>query len=659
MNRKQLPVVLVLVILLSGCAPTTPSSPAIAPAVPTMTSAPTQTLRPALTATPVPLSSHAISPDNAGRVVEITRWGKGQVYQAFYSPDGQQIALVTSLGVYVYDAHTLTQVSFLEAKSASYCVAVSPDWKMLAWAEGNQIKLLRLSDGSLLRTLKGRGGAEAALTFSPDGSLLVSIARPPGDEVYTGFAELWRVSDGTLLKRWDSHGSRVVFSPDGKLLATCYAMTGVRLWQVTDGVLLRVLESGANHVAFSPDGKTLATAEMGGAVRLWRVSDGTLVREMKGDTLNMVGVMFSPNGEMLASISQEGTTQLWQAADGKLLNTFDSSSAVTFSSDNQVLVVGAGEDVRLGGIFGAPVWEKHAPGIRSMVISPDGTIIATLAGELSRQGDNLRLWRVSDGSSRALPEGNNALSLAFSPDGTHLALGMWDGTLRLLRASDGQVSRAMKGHTAQVQSVAFSPDGTLLASSAMQEVSLWRVGDGTLSRTIRLPRDGWMESVVFSPDGNLLASLSLLSGQVYVWQVSDGGLLSTLDGGDDGYVGDLAFSADGTMLALGKNDSILLWQVPGWKLLRTLQLTAGQVTSIALSPDGALLASGSSEGAIQLWQVSNGSLLHTLTGHTSGVSGIVFSSDGQLFAFGSGDGTVRLWKLDEFDWWRGPSASKP
>ncbi len=641
MNRKQLAVVLVLVILLSGCAPTTPSSPAIAPAIPTMTSAPTQTLV-QLAFTPVTLPSGTISPGIARRVVEITRWGKGQVYQAFYSPDGRQLALATSLGVYVYDAQTLVQVRFLEARSARYCVAVSPDWTMLAWAEGNQIKFLRLSDGSLLRTLEVREGAETALTFSPDGSRLVSIARPPGDEVYTGFAELWRVSDGTLLKRWDSHGSRVVFSPDGKLLATWYAMTGVRLWQVTDGVLLRVLESGANHVAFSPDDKTLATAEMGGAVRLWRVSDGTLVREMKGDTLNMVGVMFSPNGEMLASISQEGTTQLWHAADGKLLNTFDSSSAVTFSSDNQVLVVGAGEDVRLGGIFGAPVWEKHAPGIRSMVISPDGTIIATLAGELSRQGDNLRLWRVSDGSSRALPEGNNALNLAFSPDGMQLALGMWDGTLRLLQASDDRVVRTMKGHSVQVQSVAFSPDGMLLASSAMQEVSLWRVGDGMLSRTLQVPDGGWMESVAFSPDGNLLASHSLLSGQVYVWQVSDGKLLNTLEGENDGYAGHVAFSPDGATVALGKNTHVLLWHIPDGKLLRTLESQAG-IESIAFSPDGSLLASGSSDGAIQLWQVSDGSLLHTLTGHTSGVSGVAFSPDGQLIASGSGDGTVRLW----------------
>jgi WD40 repeat protein len=239
-------------------------------------------------------------------------------------------------------------------------------------------------------------------------------------------------------------------------------------------------------------------------------------------------------------------------------------------------------------------------------------------------------------------------SVAFSPDGTILASGSADHTVRLWNvATRQQIGDPLTGHTDTVASVAFSPDGTTLASgSADHTVRLWNVAS---HRPIGTPLTGHTDtvaSVAFSPDGTTLASGGR-DGTVRLWNVASHRPIGTLFTDHRGGVFSVAFSRDGTTLASGGDGTVRLWDVTSRRQIgNPLTGHTGEVWSVAFSRDGKTLASGSLDGTVRLWNVATRRPIgDPLTGHTGGVGSVAFSRDGTILASGGGDGTVRLWDV--------------
>ncbi|MBE9088845.1 serine/threonine protein kinase [Microcystis aeruginosa LEGE 11464] len=116
--------------------------------------------------------------------------------------------------------------------------------------------------------------------------------------------------------------------------------------------------------------------------------------------------------------------------------------------------------------------------------------------------------------------------------------------------------------------------------------------------------------------------------------------------GHSGTVDSLAYSPDGRYLASGSCDNtIKIWEVATGKELRTLTGHSGSVYSVVYSPDGRYLASGNDDKTIKIWEVATGKELRTLTGHSSGVKSVVYSPDGRYLASGSCDNTIKIWEV--------------
>jgi serine/threonine protein kinase len=188
-------------------------------------------------------------------------------------------------------------------------------------------------------------------------------------------------------------------------------------------------------------------------------------------------------------------------------------------------------------------------------------------------------------------------------------------------------------------SIAASPNGKYLALGISDsKVQILDASNGNVLQTIRSAYGGW--SVAFSPDSNLVVGGT--SQGMSMWETASGIWLPT-SGGEGSLIRSLTFSNDGALLAGGSNGIIFVWNVADGNLRFEIKEDFGDVYSLDFSPDDSLLASGSEDGSVRLWSTSSGNLLRSLTAHTSPVFGVCFSPDGKFLASGANEGSIRIW----------------
>ena len=256
------------------------------------------------------------------------------------------------------------------------------------------VRLWDTTTGNNRTTLTGHIGPIESVAFSADGQ---TVASSGGITVINGWfvddytIRLWDAATGTHKTTLFGHKDRVfdvVFSPDGRMLASCGEDKNVCLWDTATGNHLATLaghKGGVYNITFSPDGKTLASSGRG-EIYLWDVAN----RQQKLSLTGYVGapwdLAFSPDGQTLASGGTDSDVHLWDVATG----------------EHKITLTG------------------HTDRITSVAFSPDGKTLASSGGWKDR---TVRLWDPMRGElkSTLTVYADTVQSVAFSPDGNTLA----------------------------------------------------------------------------------------------------------------------------------------------------------------------------------------------------------------------------------------------
>ena len=408
-------------------------------------------------------------------------------------------------------------------------------------------------------------------------------------------------------------------------------------------------------LAVDGGGARLAAGFKDGTVRLLRPKPHRL--HVRG---SVVSLAFSPDLRLLLVTSKDRKARLVDARSGRVLHLFSHEgfvNASAFSPNGRLVLTGSEDntariwDVRTGKLL--HVLGTAFDGILAVAFSPDGRIVAAASSD-----GVTRLYDTHTGARLVLLIGHATAVTAveFSPDGKTIVTGSTDRTARVWVTETGRLLRTLTGHADTVTAAYFAAKGTeIITAGTDRTVQIWDSGTAPDLKPVVRQSDP-ITALDVSTDGSQLL-VGDARGRTRVWSISQrrflGGIRSA------GPVTGVAF-APPRLIAVSEPDHAVAFSRSAG-----LTVTAGndgirvrgarsfrlhppsETISIALSPNGGLLAAGAADGRVRLWRLETGVLVRTLRGHRAEVLSVAFSPDGKELLSGSRDGDARIWNLSD------------
>lgn len=601
------------------------------------------------------------------------------VFNVNYSPDGQYLASSSrdrTVKLWDKNGHLLHTLAGHEKEVIN--AIFSPDGDLLAsFSYDNTIKLWQVSTGTLLQTLAEHNDTIYTIAFSPGGGMLASASQD-------GTVKLWQREDGFQRPITLTHGSPVYaisFSRLGNNIATAAANGTIKVWSRTDGFRTPQLElihskNPLFSISFSPDltpGQgVFASASQDGSIKIWDLQGREVLSLPTAHDEAINQITFSPTGQLLASASADKTAKLWPSTLWR--NPTQGTGSVP---DGKPFIALRG----------------HQDSVHRIRFSPDGLTIATAS--LDR---TIKLW---DGQGNIVDtftaHKGGVFSIAFTPDGQRLASASTDNSVRIWRVKNP--IQALP-HENMVNDISFNqvPDQSsqYLVSAGVKTLKVWREEQPLTTENRRSPEDGgsanpatWFftpiaetkeahNGRIWGVDFNPLQSNMLASGGdddlLKLWKIENNRIIAgrswkahpngvltlsfkpckqrLIPHGQDAI---LKPEPCQSLLASGGGDGFVsLWNLEGKRLKQWRWDTAGYVTSVDFSPDGAYLAASWSDGRVIAWEPITNKVVLELrepdptTGdspHPRMVNRVRFSPNGKAIALARNDGTVDLYAV--------------
>ncbi len=582
------------------------------------------------------------------------RLGRGRIQKVLYSPNGEYIAVDSSIGTWIYDANTGKTLNlFPNENSLRDMITFSTDGSILFFFDRSHfVHMIDTSTWKIVKSIPLYESSIRSVVFNQERNTILTANSDYSKKDY--IITLWDINTGELKTTFKGHTSSITsmaFSSDGKTLVTGSWDRSVRIWDVATGenrYTFKQHTDGVARIILNPHSNIFAAVGYNrSGVYKWDIKTGSFLGKV---SIPITRISTLSSDGTLIAIADHSNLSLWDFQSEEKLFELTSHTkyiyTLTFSPDGRTLVSGGhGElffwDVTTG------TQKLSIPGHNSdlsgLAISPNNRIVATSGREF------IHFWDISTGEYRkTFYEFNERVgAMAFSPDGQILAsdigwsIRLWNHnhgiSIATLRTYFGNAGPSY-GNT----SIAYSPDGRYLVGTSLAgSVHLWHLGR-TYIRTPDL-RSGGSYSIAFSPDSRYLVGGSR-DNTVGFWDIENDELTTTFSGHTDDVMS-VSYNPKGDIVASGSRDqTVILWDVNTGNLMRQLFGHSSEVTCVAFSPDGEILASvGYRDDLIRLWDVSTGEPLPSLYGHYSSINGISFTSDGANLVSISADGTALVW----------------
>ncbi len=428
----------------------------------------------------------------------------------------------------------------------------------------------------------------------------------------------------------------IVFSPDGKAVATVGCDGYANVWNSTDLSIMNYHHVTSPHrplrpvydLAFSADGARIVTGDVAGLIRVWDRSSFALRSEFGGEqqhTADIQSVAFLAGDRMIVSAGGYAILKLWDAATGKCLGTL------------------------LG----------HTDKIWGVSVSPDGSTIATASSD-----GTVKLWDPQPPRFAhvvpilGLRDAMTPTSFSYSPDGQALifAQGVKGKASSPVGGRPGYVVDAeldvkmfdlntgtrtfhrILAEGVSTYGASLSPEGTLVVFTFPDlTAATWQVATGkrlnTFERVVSLGWAGENRLIITRPSEPLDIVNAITGRREQSLEGSDGAII-------------LAVSRQGEKIVGRRHDQLVIWDVAANRVSRKRLVHEPDYVVSLVSPDSTLLAIGDSSGAIQLRDIKTLDLMATLLGHSEGISRLCFSPDARTLVSSSGDGSAKLWDVE-------------
>ena len=626
----------------------------------------------------------------------------GAVNTASFSPDGKTVVTGGEDGTArLWDAATGRELhSLTRHRRPVEDAAFSPDGKQIATAgRDGTVRVWDTGSGEEQGVFKRHTGPVLGVEFSPQGGLIQSLS---GREWFLWEAATRAVEtnapqappSGDLLEEDPSR--RAAFSGDGGRIAVLVG-GAVGIWDVERSRSVsefQVYETAGYTVDLDASGDRVVTTGSDGVavwVRVFEAETGATLAER--EVFGFIGAEFAGHGESVVTFdsgggdpvvwdfeddgetklptngeaslatvshdgravltSQDGSADLWEPEPARnlaqnlvrLVAGGRPITAAAFSPDDR-LVVTAGDD----GL--ARVWDlgvvtlaHEEPPWHPVAFSADSRLAA------SATRNHLHLWEASTGRPASPPLDapfpartglalSSEASIAFSPDGTHVALAVAEATARLWDID----AREVVANLEVAEDQALSEDASRLADRVP--------GPGERRGTVRVRelrtgatlasfpvRSRWAEpdELALSPDGELVAYVDP-NGLLRVWEVDSGRQKAALRPRQKSVWG-LAFSSDGRrVVTVGDDGRARLWDIASREPLAVTGAHKSRAEAVALSRDGRFIVTAGADGAIRVWGAATGRLVSAIPSDraTSQYSGaIAISPDSRFIAASS------------------------